>query len=51
VWTLGVNWYWRSNFRTSLNYAIADSSKYSRSAGGIVDDKPSSVQARLQFFW
>lgn len=51
VWTVGVNWYWRSNFRTSLNYAMADSSKYSRSAGGFVDDKPSSVQARLQLFW
>lgn len=51
VWTVGVSWYWRANFRTSLNYVMVDSSKYSSSAAAMVDDNPSSVQARLQFYW
>lgn len=51
IWTIGANVYWRSNIKAALNYVHADSRRYSNSAQGFVDDKPSSVQARLQFYW
>ena len=28
TWTVGVNWYWRSNFKFMLNYVKVDSSRY-----------------------
>ena len=45
TWTAGVNWYWRSNFKTSLNYVKVSSEKLG------VNDDPSIVEARLQFYW
>jgi len=45
TWTLGVNWYWRSNFKTSFNYVKASSEKL-----GVQDD-PSITEMRLQFYW
>ncbi|WP_449466150.1 OprO/OprP family phosphate-selective porin [Stenotrophomonas humi] len=51
IWTVGANWYWRSNFKASMNYVMVDSKKYSSSAGGFVSDKPNILEARLQFFW
>jgi phosphate-selective porin OprO/OprP len=45
TWTAGVNWYWRSNFKFMLNYVGADSER----AG--VDDDPSIVEARVQFYF
>lgn len=51
TWTAGVNWYWHSNFKLALNYVKVDSSRYSSSAGGYVDDNPSVVEARVQFYW
>lgn len=32
-WTAGLNWYWRSNFRVSLNYVAVEQDK-----GGIEDN-------------
>ena len=49
--TLGVNWYWRSNFKLQLNYVMAESEKFSRSAGGDVEDNPNILEARAQFYW
>ena len=50
-WTLGVNWYWRSNFKAQLNYVIVNSSKYQSSAKQVVDDNPNITTLRLQFYW
>lgn len=50
-WTLGVNWYWRSNFKLSANYVMVDSSKYSSSAKNYVDDNPDIFEVRAQFYW
>ena len=49
-WTLGANYYWRSNFKFSLNYNKLTSSKF-RNAVGEVDDDPSTVTARAQVYW
>jgi phosphate-selective porin OprO/OprP len=51
IWTLGANWYWRSNFKFALNYVMVDSSRYSSSAGAVVDDSPNIIEARAQFYW
>jgi phosphate-selective porin OprO/OprP len=50
-WTLGVNWYWRSNFKLSANYVMADSSKYNTTAKNFLDDNPDIFQMRAQFYW
>jgi len=49
--TLGVNYYWRSNFKVMVNYVFVSSSKFSSSAGGNVDNDPSIFETRLQFYW
>ena len=51
AWTLGVNWYWRSNFKFMLNYVAVDSSKYQRAVNSVVDDNPNIFEARFQFYW
>ncbi|MBD8527726.1 OprO/OprP family phosphate-selective porin [Pseudomarimonas arenosa] len=43
--TLGVNWYWRKNFRLSLNYVDVQSDRR-----GVSDD-PSITEARIQLYW
>lgn len=45
TWTAGVNWYWRSNFRLSLDYVKASSRRLGSS------DNPDIVEARAQFHW
>lgn len=49
-WTAGANWYWRSNFKFSLNYNKVTSSKF-KSKIGTVNDDPSSITARAQIHW
>ncbi|HOX71220.1 MAG: porin [Dokdonella sp.] len=49
--TIGVNYYWRSNFKIMANYVAAKSSKYSSAAAGNVDDDPNIFETRLQFYW
>lgn len=49
-WTLGANYYWRSNFKFSLNYNKITSSKF-KARVGEVDDNPSTVTARAQIHW
>ena len=51
AYTLGVNWYWRSNFKFMLNYVAVDSSKYQRAVNSVVDDNPNIFEARFQFYW
>ena len=43
--TAGVNWYWRSNFKFALNYVKVNSGRQG------LDDDPSIVEARAQFYW
>ena len=43
--TAGVNWYWRSNFKFSLNYVAVKQEK------GALEDNPNIAEARLQFYW
>jgi phosphate-selective porin OprO/OprP len=50
-WTLGVNWYWRSNFKLSANYVTVDSNKYSASAKTFIADNPHITEFRAQFYW
>lgn len=45
VWTAGVNYYWRSNFKFAVDYAKATSDR-----AGVSDD-PNIVEARAQFYW
>jgi phosphate-selective porin OprO/OprP len=49
--TVGVNWYWRSNFKVALNYVDVNSSKFSTVLHRNVDDNPNIVEARFQFYW
>jgi phosphate-selective porin OprO/OprP len=49
--TLGVNYYWHSNFKFALNYVKVSSEKYSSSAGAFVQDDPSIVEFRGQIYW
>jgi len=51
IWTIGANWYWRSNFKFALNYVMVDSSRYSSAARQVVDDNPNILEARAQFYW
>jgi phosphate-selective porin OprO/OprP len=43
-WTIGVNWYWRSNFKVALDYARVDGTRF-------VERDPSVLEARAQFYW
>ena len=51
AWTVGANWYLRSNFKLALNYVKVQTSKYSSTAKAILDDDPSIVEFRAQFSW
>lgn len=66
AWTVGVNWYWRSNFKFMLDYSIVDSSRYIGKTSAtysqkprynnvtfnrVVDDSPNVISARVQFYW
>lgn len=45
AWTVGANWYWRSNFKFMLNYVMVKSERRD------VSDDPNIVEARAQFYW
>lgn len=46
-WTLGVNWYLRSNFKISANYVMVNSER-----GALrTSDDPNILETRLQFYW
>lgn len=50
-WTVGVNWYWRSNFKFMLNYVMVDQDKYSTAVRAKIEDNPNVLEARMQFYW
>ena len=45
TWTVGVNWYLRSNFKLMLDYTRVDSERRG------IEDNPGIVGARAQFYW
>jgi phosphate-selective porin OprO and OprP len=49
--TVGVNWYWRTNFKFMANYVKVSSDKFSRPLNRDVSDDPSIIEARAQFYW
>ncbi len=49
--TLGVNWYWRANFKFMANYVKVSSEKFNRTLGRDISDDPSIFEARAQFYW
>ena len=67
TWTVGVNWYWRSNFKFMLNYVKVDSSRYfvrtpaapyavnpadnNQLVNRVIEDNPNILEARVQFYW
>ena len=50
-WTVGVNWYLRSNFKLAMNYVKVKSERYSSSLASFVDDDPSILELRAQLYW
>lgn len=50
-WTVGVNWYLRSNFKLSANYVMVDSSKRASALAPLVKDSPDILEFRAQFYW
>lgn len=45
TWTVGVNYYWRSNFKFAVDYVKADAERNG------IDESPSLIAARAQFYW
>jgi phosphate-selective porin OprO/OprP len=50
-WTVGVNWYLRSNFKLAANYVKVDSERFNPVSKTFVNDDPSIVEFRAQFYW
>lgn len=46
-WTVGVNWYLRSNFKLMANYVMVDSER----GATPVEDNPNILELRAQFYW
>lgn len=51
TWTIGANWYLRSNFKLAANYVKVSSSKYNGATNATLHDDPSIVEVRAQFYW
>jgi phosphate-selective porin OprO/OprP len=65
-WTMGVNWYLRSNFKLALNYVKVSSEKYitktsatysadsawnNKTVNNFLKDDPSVLEVRAQLYW
>jgi phosphate-selective porin OprO/OprP len=44
-WTVGVNWYWRSNYKFSANYVFIDADRQG------LEQTPNVFELRAQFYW
>lgn len=51
AWTVGVNWYWRSNTKLMLNYVDVASTRTDPASGVRIHDDPSILEARVQLHW
>ena len=50
-WTVGVNWYLRSNFKLAMNYVKVSSERFNTSRKLFVKDDPSILEVRAQLYW
>ena len=50
-WTIGANYYWRSNFKFALNYVMVDSEKRANLLAPLIKDNPNIVEFRAQVYW
>jgi phosphate-selective porin OprO/OprP len=50
-WTVGVNWYLRSNFKLAMNYVKVSSERFNTSSKLFVKDDPSILEVRAQLYW
>jgi len=50
-WTVGVNYYWRSNFKFALNYVMAESEKRANIFAPLIEDNPNILEFRAQVYW
>ncbi len=52
-WTVGANWYLRSNFKLMFNYVMVKQDKYNNAVGfrRNVEDNPNVAEFRAQFYW
>ena len=51
AWTVGANYYWRSNLKLALNYVSASSRKYNVGLQSHRHDDPDAVELRAQLHW
>lgn len=51
AWTVGVNWYWRTNVKLMLNYVDVSSRRFDPATAAVVDDDPGILEARVQLHW
>ena len=50
-WTVGANYYWRSNFKFSLNYVMVSSEKRANIFAPLIEDNPNILEFRAQVYW
>jgi phosphate-selective porin OprO/OprP len=50
-WTVGVNWYLRSNFKLAANYVKVSSERFNGTSKLFVQDDPSIIEVRAQLYW
>jgi phosphate-selective porin OprO/OprP len=50
-WTVGVNWYLRSNFKLSANYVMVESEKRANLLAPLIENNPNIFEVRAQFYW
>jgi len=50
-WTIGANYYWRSNFKFALNYVMVDSEKRANIFAPSIQDNPNILEFRAQVYW
>ncbi|MEO6103442.1 MAG: porin, partial [Pseudoxanthomonas sp.] len=50
-WTIGANWYLRSNFKIAFNYVKVNSERYNTTLHSVVSDDPSILEVRTQLYW
>jgi len=50
-WTVGANYYWRSNFKFALNYVMVSSEKRANIFAPLIKDNPNIIEFRAQVYW
>ena len=50
-WTVGVNWYLRSNFKLAMNYVKVNSERFNNTTHLFANDNPDIIELRAQLYW